>query len=91
MDPDAALRDYVTALVDHEPADVLKEKFDNLNQWLDNGGFHPNWTNYPPHIKARFARKSKTFSTKQEAQEFFDLLGSIRKFRDGLVVGWESF
>jgi hypothetical protein len=45
MDPDAALKATLTLLADHD-WQAAKEQFENLQAWVDRGGFppkDPNW------------------------------------------------
>lgn len=49
MDPDACLFEIRLLISENrgdEIADLLKEKFENLDAWLTNGGFLPKaWNN----------------------------------------------
>ena len=46
MDPNAALRDLNLAITERDFADA-KSICSELDSWLIDGGFAPDWTTYP--------------------------------------------
>jgi len=47
MDPSATLKMINDFLTDRETGEEVDEWCENLAEWLDKGGFPPNWENYP--------------------------------------------
>jgi hypothetical protein len=46
MDPNATLAEIYAAWKDSD-FDTVSELWDNLLEWLEHGGFEPNWFEYP--------------------------------------------
>lgn len=47
MDPNATLREIHNALMNRETGDEIDEWCEALGDWVDNGGFEPDWKAYP--------------------------------------------
>lgn len=47
MDPNATLQMIHEFLTDRKAGDEVDEWCYDLKEWLDKGGFEPNWEQYP--------------------------------------------
>ena len=58
MDPNTTLQAIEDAINNHEPA-IAEEYRDDLQEWLDKGGFEPVWSDYP--IAAKYCKGNGRF------------------------------
>lgn len=81
MDPNQTLSDIEDTLLDHE-MEMAKLHAKDLMEWLDGGGFQPDWNSHP--MATLWFRAFHNLETLREVRSKLGLLEAVKEFRTEL-------